>query len=68
MKGTVGGVTTIYIGNSFEWVATPSTYTKYYYAGSLRVAMNRNGTLSFLLADHLGSTTITANSGGALAA
>ena len=30
--------------------------------------MNRNGTLSFLLADHLGSTTITANSSGALAA
>ena len=27
VMGTAGGVTTIYIGNSFEWVATPSTYT-----------------------------------------
>ena len=67
--GTVGGVTTIYIGNSFEW--SNNAYTRYYYSGSLRVALRKGtagGTLSFLLADHLGSTTITANSSGALAA
>ena len=38
---------------------------KYYYAGAQRVAMRENGTLSYLLADHLGSTSITASSSGA---
>jgi len=38
---------------------------KYYYAGAQRIAMRENGTLSYLLADHLGSTSITANSSGA---
>jgi RHS repeat-associated protein len=38
----------------------------YYYAGSSRVAMRTgvNGTLNYLLTDHLGSTFITTNSSG----
>lgn len=40
--------------------------TKYYSFGGRRVAVNRGGTLSYLLADHLGSTTTTVNSSGAL--
>ncbi len=38
---------------------------KYYYAGSQRLAMRKgSSTLSFLLGDHLGSTSLTANSSG----
>ena len=38
---------------------------KHYYAGGTRVAMSDNGTLRFLFGDHLGSTSVTATSGGA---
>lgn len=33
--------------------------TKYYYLGNARVAMRRDGTLYYLLGDHLGSTSAT---------
>jgi hypothetical protein len=40
---------------------------KDYYAGSQRVAMRKgSSTLYYLLGDHLGSTSITANSNGTL--
>jgi RHS repeat-associated protein len=61
-----GSRTVAYIGNYYEWDASASTPTKYYYAGSERVAM-RSGTgtgstgLKWLLDDHLGSTAITAD-------
>jgi len=38
--------------------------TKYYYAGTQRVAMRTGSTLYWMLGDHLGSTTITADSSG----
>jgi RHS repeat-associated protein len=65
VKGTAGGVTTTYIGNYFEWVSSTSNMVSYYYAGSTRIAM-RTGTgseatgLKWLLGDHLGSTSYTA--------
>jgi RHS repeat-associated protein len=62
VKGTVGGVTTTYIGNYYEW--SGSTATSYYYAGSVRVAMRQGGTLSYLFADQLGSTSVVASSSG----
>jgi RHS repeat-associated protein len=62
VKGTVGGVTTTYIGNYYEW--SGSTATSYYYAGSVRVAMRQGSTLSYLFADQLGSTSVVANSSG----
>ena len=37
VKGTVGGVTTAYIGNYYEWNGTAAQKT--YYAGSTRVAV-----------------------------
>jgi len=39
---------------------------KYYYADGQRVAMRKGnpGTVSFLLGDHLGSTSLTASSTG----
>jgi RHS repeat-associated protein len=61
-----GSRTMVYLGNYYEWDASSSTPTKYYYAGSERVAM-RAGTgtgttgLKWLLEDHLGSTAITAD-------
>ena len=45
----LGGVTTYYVGNHFEWT------------GSQRVAMRDNNTLYYLLGDHLGSTAKTYN-------
>ena len=39
---------------------------KYFYAGGQRVAMKKGSTVYFLLSDHLGSTTVTANSSAAL--
>jgi RHS repeat-associated protein len=64
----------VYLGNYYEWDAGTNTPTKYYYAGSARIAM-RTGTgsgttgLTWLLTDHpslhsgqaLGSTSITAD-------
>jgi RHS repeat-associated protein len=43
---------------------TVSTITKYYYAGSQRIAMRTNGTLQYLLSDHLGSTSLTTDAAG----
>ena len=50
----LGQVTTFFVGNYYE--VSGSTIIKYYYAGSQRIAMNKNGLLSFTLGDHLGST------------
>jgi RHS repeat-associated protein len=64
---TVNGVTTYFVGNYYE--VTGSTVTKYYYAGGQRVAMRtdtipQNSTLSYLLADHLNSTSLTLDASG----
>ena len=64
VKSTINGVTTSFVGNWYE--VTGSTVTKYYYAGSQRVAMRTGSTLYYLLGDHLGSTSITTSSSGGL--
>jgi len=67
VKATFGDSTTVYVGSYYEQTGAAST--KYYYAGSQRIALRRsdyasdNG-LFWLLTDHLGSTAITADSGG----
>ena len=38
--------------------------TKYYYAGGQRIAMRTGSALTYLLGDHLGSTSITTDSAG----
>ena len=43
MKGTEGGVTTVSVGNYFEWTGSTATMKKYYYAGAVRLAV-RTGT------------------------
>jgi RHS repeat-associated protein len=55
-------ITTYFIGAHYE--VSGSTVTKYYYAGSQRIAMRSNGTLSYLLGDHLGSTSLTTDATG----
>ena len=61
VKGTVNGVTTCYVGDYYE--VTGAAARKYYYHWGKRVAMNDNGTLYWLLTDHLGSTAVVANGG-----
>ena len=58
MKAALNGVTTAYVGNYYE--LTNSANKKYDYAGGARVALSDNGTLSWPLGDHLGSTAIAA--------
>ncbi len=68
VKSTAGGVTTVHIGAYFEWTGSTSTMKKYYSAGGARVAMRTGAsTLNFILSDHLGSTSVTTDSNGALA-
>ena len=62
VKATVGGVTTVYVGEYYE--KQGSTVRKYYYAGGVRVAVREGSSLYWLLTDHLGSTAIIANSSG----
>jgi RHS repeat-associated protein len=70
VKGTSGGMTTTYIGNYFEWTGSTSSMKKYYYDGATRVAMRTGNStgqttgLNWLFGDHLGSTSITADSSG----
>ena len=67
VKSTAGGVTTVHIGAYFEWTGSTSTMKKYYNAGGARIAMrNRASTLYFILSDHLGNTSVTTDSNGAL--
>jgi RHS repeat-associated protein len=63
VKGTVNGVTTVYLSNYLEM--SGATLTKYYYAGSQRIAM-RTGTSNpqWILGDHLSSTTTIADATG----
>jgi hypothetical protein len=66
VKSVVGGVTTYYVGNHYEKKGT--TVTKYYFAGSTRIAVRTDGTLSFLLGDHIGSSSVTTDANGGFTA
>jgi hypothetical protein len=58
----VGTTTTYFVGTYYE--VADGVVTKYYYAGFQRVALRANGTLNFLLGDHLGSTSLTTDANG----
>jgi RHS repeat-associated protein len=63
VTATIGtAAITTYIGGYFEWQG--GVGKSYYFAGGQRIAMRQGSTLYFLLTDHLGSTAITATSGG----
>jgi RHS repeat-associated protein len=65
---TVNGVTTYFVGGHYE--VTGSQVTKYYFAGTTRIAMRKytipqNMSVEYFLGDHLGSTSITTDANGA---
>ena len=64
--GTVNGVTTYYVSNHYE--VKSGVVSKYYFAGATRLAVRTGGTLSFLLADHIGSSSVTTNANGGYSA
>ncbi|MBI5822922.1 MAG: hypothetical protein HZB18_02770 [Chloroflexi bacterium] len=58
--GSGQGITTTFIGAHYE--LTNGTVTKYYFAGTSRIAARKYtvpqvGVLTYFLSDHLGSTT-----------
>lgn len=65
VKSTISTTTTYFVGNIYE--SAGAVETKYYYAGSDRIAM-RVGTADpyYLLTDDLGSTTVTTDASGNL--
>ena len=60
---TGGVTTTVYIGNYYEWVDGSNART-YYDHNGLRVAMREGGHLTYLLGDHLGSTSVSYRADG----
>lgn len=65
VKVTVGNVVTAYVGNLYEVNPATGVTTTYYYFGSQRVAMRTSAGVTWLAGDHLGSTSLSMNSGGA---
>ena len=62
---TIDGTTTVFVGDTFEWHENVASSIKYYYAGSVRLAMRTgSGEPLFLLGDHLGSTSVVADGNG----
>jgi RHS repeat-associated protein len=72
MRGTVNGTTTFYPGRHYNKEITNNVLKiqKFYFAGTLTIAVRtlENGTdvLNWILSDHLGSTSTTANADGSL--
>jgi YD repeat-containing protein len=68
IKKTSNGVETFYPFAHYEVEVNGGTITetKYYFFGSQRVAMRKNGVLSYLHADHLGSTLLATDASGAV--
>ena len=68
VKSVMGDVVTYYIGSHYEKKVRGSQQNerKYYFAGANRIAICENGTLTWILTDHLGGTTVTADASGNL--
>ncbi len=68
VKSVLGDVVTYYVGSHYEKKVQGSQQNerKYYFAGASRIAMREKGTLTWLLSDHLGGTTVTADASGNL--
>ena len=67
---TVNGVTTYFVGAHYEYNQTSNQVTKYYFAGTTRIAMRKytvpqSMSVEYFLGDHLGSTSITTDANGA---
>ncbi len=66
-KGTVTD-TTVYVGGIYEKELTSGDETLYFFFGGQRIAMEEEGTLTYLVGDHLGTTSVVLSSAGALVA
>ena len=71
VKSTINTTTTAFIGNHTEWNVSTQEMTRYYLAGGQRVAFRviKSGQADkvfYLLADHLGSTNVVMQVGGAV--
>ncbi len=55
-------MTTLFIGAHYE--VKGSEITKYCFVGTQCIAMRKNGTLTYMLSDHLGSTSLTTSDTG----
>jgi hypothetical protein len=68
MTMTTSVATTYFVGAHYE--VTDGIVTKYYYAGSQRIAIpqgddvRKDGTLNFIVGDHLGSTSLVTDASG----
>ena len=68
VKSIIGEVVTYYPNASYELrvEGTSETELKYYFTGSVRIAMRENEAIIWLLSDHLGSTSVTVDASGSL--
>jgi RHS repeat-associated protein len=68
VQSIIAGVVTYYPNQYYEKRVNGETESilKYYYAAGKRIAMRQDGAVTFLLADHLGSTSVTTDSTGVL--
>jgi len=66
VRGTVNGVVTYYPARGYnkQVDGVEVTIQKQYTFGSQTIAVRVNGILSWVLGDHLGSTSVTANADG----
>jgi hypothetical protein len=67
VKKTAGSVETFYLFPHYEVSVGgggTTDVTKYYFFNGQRVAMRKNGVLSYLHADHLGSTLLATDASG----
>jgi RHS repeat-associated protein len=64
MKKTEGGQTILYINKYYEKSLTTGEITTSYYLGSKLIAQRKGETLSYILQDHLTSTSVMTDSGG----
>jgi hypothetical protein len=64
MTMTTAVNTTYFVGTHYE--VTGSEITKYYYAGSQRIAMRKDGVLNFIIGDHPGSTSLVTDANGSV--
>jgi RHS repeat-associated protein len=62
VKAVEDGVTTLYVGAHYQ--INDGKVIKYYSSGTQMIAMRTNGELSYLLADHLGSTSMVTDLAG----
>ena len=58
----MNGVSTVYLNSSYE--VSGGVTTSYYFAEGQRIAMRKSGVVSYLLPDHLGSTSVTTDQNG----